>query len=351
MKKVLTICKPSYNRFDVLIPDVKEYLSLNDERLYVKVNDNGSTDPGIELLKNINHPNFSYQINEKNEGPIPNFIKALSNATSDYIMLLLDKDTVDVKLLPNFLDYLESTKPYFGYIDLSNNKQKQEVTYKAGIDAITHVGYLRKHPSGYFWRTDLFYNEMSMHYFKDMDPSFDFPFGAICGSLASKYDATVIYWPLIINANMRKFSNPIYKKTYSYNDDNFYFGKRLSLMAYNYFLKNLLSLDIPQNDKDKIVLSLTNSAVVWCTTALRRILQRKNVCEYYNLTMRDVSFLEMYSNTTDVLQLFKTITKGFLSYYRVFYFIIIVRLKSLLRTLRVCIKDVFIKPKEEPITA
>lgn len=353
MEKILSICKPSYNRFDVIIPDIKEYLSIGDDRLVIKINDNCSTNPEIEDLKKIasDNANVILNINDYNEGPIPNFMKSLSNAPSKYIMLLLDKDTVDIKLLPEFIDYLENEKPNFGFVDLGNDKPRHEEIFKAGYDAISHVAYLRKHPSGYFWKTDLFYEEMNKQYFKEMDPSFDFPFGAICGSLASKYDATIIVWPLVINANMRSFSNPVYKKTYSYNDENFYFGKRWSLIGYNYFIKNALSLEITNKEKEMIVDNLTYNAMAWCTTDLRRLYQRKNVCEYYNLRMRNISFPEMIKNIVEVVKIYFLTTKGYVPIHKTLGIIAYSFGKSFLRICKMCVRDMLIKPKEEPFKA
>ena len=39
-KKVLSICIPTYNRKEVLIDEIKQYLSVQDERFCIKVNDN-----------------------------------------------------------------------------------------------------------------------------------------------------------------------------------------------------------------------------------------------------------------------------------------------------------------------
>ena len=352
MKKILSICKPSYNRFDVLVPDIKEYLSIDDDRLIIKVNDNCSINPEIQTLKDLacSNENVILNINNKNEGPIPNFISALSNAPSDYVMLLLDKDTIDIRLLPEFIDYLEKEKPNFGFIDLGNNKPKHEERFKAGYDAISNVGYLRKHPSGYFWRADLLYEELDKPYFKEMDPSFDFPFGAICGSLASRYDATILYWPLIINETMRVNESEM-PKTKSYNDDNFYFGKRLSIMAYKYFYSNLMTLNMEKKERWILSTQLTNEAIIWVTISLRSLFRRKNVCDHYNLTVRKIGFPELLKNTNDIICLYKSLSASRYNRFTIYLTSCFFYCKSVVRSFLHCAKDLIVKPKEEPLRA
>ena len=304
MKPVLTICKPSYNRKDVLIPDIKEYLSIKDDRLQVKVSDNASTDGTVEELLNIKDPRLILNLNKENVGPRPNCLSALKGTGSDYILLVIDKDTVDVKLLPKFIDFLQNERPFFGFIDLSNKKQMYEKTYAKGYECISNLAYLSKHPSGYFWRSDLFEEEIEKTYFKNIKSDFDFPYEVINGSLGASYDGVIVYWPFIINETLR-INELEMPKTKSYNADNFFFGKKMRLVAYNYYYSNMLSLPLQLEDKIKLARTITNTAISGVTVGLRRLLQRKNVCYHYNLTKRNVGLYEMIRNTLDVLKIFK----------------------------------------------
>ena len=126
-KKVLSICIPTYNRKEVLIDEIKQYLSVQDERFCIKVNDNCSTDGTVTALLQIHDDRLIVSRNEKNEGSVPNWMKALLNCNSEYVIFVLDKDLIDIKYLSAFIDYLVSDKPNFGYVDLDINKQKKMI--------------------------------------------------------------------------------------------------------------------------------------------------------------------------------------------------------------------------------
>ena len=59
-------------------------------------------------------------------------------------MLVLDKDTLDINVLPEFMDYLETEKPAFGFVDLNINSKMDVDCYGAGWDAVRHTSYLSK---------------------------------------------------------------------------------------------------------------------------------------------------------------------------------------------------------------
>lgn len=64
-KKVLSICIPTYNRKEVLIDEIKQYLSVQDERFCIKVNDNCSTDGTVAALLQIHDDRLIVSRNEK----------------------------------------------------------------------------------------------------------------------------------------------------------------------------------------------------------------------------------------------------------------------------------------------
>ena len=349
-KLVLTICKPTYNRKLVLIPDILDYLSVEDSRFQIKVNDNRSTDGTVEELSKIQDSRLIFHVNEGNEGALFNFVSALKDSKSAYILLLIDKDTLDVKLLSRFIDYLQNEKPNFGYIDLSNDKPIHEVVYEKGVQSVLHSAYLSKHPSGFFWKTELFENEISKPYFKELQSDFDFPYDLLNGYLGARYSCTVMYWPLIINETMRVDEDKM-PKTKSYNNDNFFFGKKKIRMTYCAYLNNMYKTELSERDKRYIASNLTHDAIVKSSTGLRKLLQRKNVCYHYNLKMRKVSFLEMVGNTIDILKDYRLLTKDKLSFLFYAKSAAILFIESLFRISAVCIKEVIIKPKQEPIKA
>ena len=299
MNKILTICIPTYNRKEVLINEVKDYLSVNDDRFLVKVSDNCSTDGTQDALKTIEDPRLVINYNRENLGSIPNWIKALSDNESEYLIFTLDKDIIDVSQLSWFLDYLEQKNPHFGYVDLDITKPKGVDTYAPGYDNILTMAYLDKHPSGYFYRRDLFEEAIKKGSFLMLDKWFDFPFEVINAELAAVHPSIIVRGGLVINANYRKELQG--NKTLSYDDSNIWFGAQRRFTEYSYYLKSALPLAISNPQKDNLIIHLTTNAISNVTIGLRRLLQNKDICSHYNVKMRKVGYREMFINMNRIL--------------------------------------------------
>jgi glycosyltransferase involved in cell wall biosynthesis len=342
-KRILSICKPSYNRKDVLIPDIKEYLKLDDDRLEVKVNDNCSTDGTIEELNKISDERLKFIVNKKNIGGIPNMMLSLTAADTQYVMLVIDKDTIDIKVLPQFLDYLENEQPYFGFIDFKNNQSFKVEKFKAGIDCILHTGFLSKHPSGLFWRTSLLEGEMKKNYYKNIDPFFAFIFDVICGKLGAKYDSQIIYMPLIINANLRsKIGGEKYSKTLEYNGDKAFFNSKMRTKEFSCYLKNALEINLPRNDLKILCKHLTDSGIRQISINVRKEMRNKTVCAHYNLQMRNIGLKEMIKNTLIILHILSEYATNVLGKKYIRYISVHLFIKSVFRDIKILIRDLII---------
>lgn len=348
MNPVLTICKPTYNRKDVLIPDLESYLQLKDERFVVHVSDNGSTDGTLEELKRLSslYSRFSYHHFKKNVGPNPNGIKSLSGAKSDYVFLLIDKDTIDLKVLSGFIDYLQTETPYFGYVNLSNDKEYNVVRHSAGVDASTNVGFRRGHPSGMFWRSDLFDGEIAKAYFTETDNDFDFTYDLIQGMLGLSYPGDVVYMPLVINENMRIKER---LKTKSYNDDNFFFGHKMNMLALKFFLSPVLNSAATTYTKEAVIEAILKRIIITSTIGIKNLLYQEACCYHYNLTRRNVGIVEMNHNVDEIIR--KTILQIKLCGIPIQIPFLRIKIKSYLRNIKCCIIWAFSKPEQRELTA
>lgn len=345
MNRLLTICIPTYNRKDVLLNDVSKYLSSKDQRFALKINDNASYDGTFEALSLIKDERLEINKNPLNVGT-RNGICALSNSQTKYILFLLDKDTIDIKELPHFIDYLEKERPCFGYIDLNINSEYSVENFMAGLDSILNVAYLCKHPSGFFWRKDIFEEEIKKDFYKEEKVStFDFMLDLINGPVASKHPASIVHMPVVINANIRRdLPKGKYKGSFTYNVSNIWFGKEKRIFEYQTYLRSALSLDLPAEDKQKLVLSLTDKGIARVTTGLFDIMQNKAACDHYHLHTRVVSIKEMYKNTIEILKNLTEIGRDklpakFIKITKCYLF-----LKSVARCAKRKVKAIYTKP-------
>ena len=110
MKKLLTICLPTYNRANVLSESLEHIVSqITDEnktKVEILVSDNCSTDNTPEVVKSFIERGIPivYNRNSENLGSDGNFLYCINNASGKYIWLLGDDDY----LVEGTLDYLLS---------------------------------------------------------------------------------------------------------------------------------------------------------------------------------------------------------------------------------------------------
>lgn len=306
-KKVLSICIPTYNRKEVLVDEIKQYLSVKDDRFCIKVNDNCSTDGTVDALSLIHDDRLIVSRNSENEGSVPNWMKSLLNCNSDYVIFVLDKDLVDIKYLSAFIDYLVIDKPNFGYIDLDINKAKNIINYPKGYESILHMCYLDKHPSGYFYKKDIFEEAFWSPSFQQIDKTFIFPFEILNGSISVKYQSTIVVLPLIINAALRVKKDT---RTLSFNEENIWFGFDKRKLEFSYYLNNVLGLHIPISEKTKISLKVLKVAIGNVTYGLKSMLKNQEACYHYYVSTRSVSVREMVDNMNSFLLLYYASCKG-----------------------------------------
>jgi len=346
--RTLSICKPSFNRKEVLVSDIKEYLSCDDDRFEIHVSDNHSTDGTIEKLNRINDPRLKVVINDENIGGIPNIMQSLSNSGTEYVLLLLDKDTCDVKYLPEFIDYLEKETPNFGYVDLKNIEKIRVENHKACFDSVINTGFLSKHPSGFFWKAELFDHEIKQKYYTQEDPYFAFIFDIICGHLGVKYDSQILFMPFVLNANIRTNlldKNSEANKTFEYRgEDKVFFGIPKRIHEFEIYIKNAIMLNLPQEEKKVLCKKILESGICNVTVGARWTFRNKAVCDHYCVEPRNVGLLEMIGNAKKIISIFKKETANdFAKYASTLSLQLLV--KSILRDIECLVIDVFRKPE------
>lgn len=331
---LLSICIPTYNRKEILIQRVQEILSLKDERFNVVVQDNNSPDGTSEELALIKDSRLIIRENEENIGSIPNWIRSLSGNNSEYIIFMIDKDRVNIQYLPTFLDYLEEKRPNFGYASPINNNPVHIETYPAGIESIVHAAYLYTHPSGYFYKTKLFEEQISQDYFKKIDKKFDFPFEVIHAHLSVSNASSMVFMPLI-----RYCLTEVPGKSLSYNGSSVYYTCAKVLETFGLFLSDFLSLEIPLKNKCSYSYRLLARTIFRVTFALRRVYKDAWICEHYHMTQRVVPASEMLKNAILEIKEYRRIARPILALSIVNYDSIRAFIRALYLVARVIMAD------------
>lgn len=335
-KFVLTICIPTYNRTTVY-DDVLQYLSVRDNRFCVRVQDNCSTNGLWEKLNTIEDERLVLKQNSQNIGGIPNQLEVLyGNYHSEYSMIFVDKDFVYLDYLPEFLDYLESEKPEFGYAYLYDIENTPSVIkYSKGIDALNNMAYRCDHPTGRFFKSALLTTEMDKDYYRVIDKKFDFVIDVINAHLAVNYDASLYKRKLIRTANKRDY--PI-GKTISYNENNVYFGIEMRLKTYQILINDLNNIASGEPYYNNAVSNLFKRFSGLVTISLRHLLQQESVCEHYNMQTRTLSIIEQVRNLYRLYKLH--------SQFAPKYGLIRISLGRIIQICFISLKELFVSPKQ-----
>lgn len=294
----LNICYSTFCRGKRFFDDINELLQNKDKRFHITVQDNHSEDGSFEALNSIDDPRFHLRRNDRNLTSHPSHkLSLLNNNDAVYLLFSIDKDYINPEYISQFIDYLENEKPSYGYVELYKADNRPSENYSFGYNAITNFGYLSKHPSGFFWKKDLYYQEVEKSYFKNLPMKFDFWFDVVTAHLASNYTGTIIYIPLIIHAPFRKDINYMQSPTLSYNEDNIYFGKKKRWETYNIYINDLFSLDISLDVKKDLAFKLTANLISQVTLELRMIYQNIVETNRYSIASRTITLKEMLYNS------------------------------------------------------
>lgn len=309
-KYVLSICIPTYNRSKTLVPFIKNYLNCKDSRFCITVQDNCSTDGSYEALSKITDSRFVLRQNTSNIGGMPNAKCALANnIEAEYLLFCIDKDFVDMKRISDFIDFLEAERPAYGYLDLYKLKPDCIEKYPEGIKALIKTGYLSKHPSGYFWRRELFEEEITKPYFKALPFKFDFWFDFLCAHFAVKFQGYIVYMPVVLHGQQNPYSIP--NKSICYNEHNIYFSLNKQIETFNIYICDLKELSLSIKDKRNMALRLFKRQILSSSIGLRKKYHNRSLCWHYNLQTKTVSWREMFVNSLYVASTYRKLMRGF----------------------------------------
>ncbi len=107
---LLEILIGTYGRPLQAIDAVKSSLSINGNRVRVHCHSNGYEEK-LEFLRNLD-PRLRFGNFDKNQGPIKNWKKLISESNARFCMLLSDEDKINFDYIPKLLNWLEEKEEY-----------------------------------------------------------------------------------------------------------------------------------------------------------------------------------------------------------------------------------------------
>ena len=301
---LLSICIPSYNRFNHLIELVESVLLAKSTDFEVVVVDNGSSQDIEEILL-INDTRVRIIKREVIVKGPTSVRLALDYAVGTYAMICLDKDFILGDKLDYFLDELKKLENIAcGYCNL--NTESEVDNFVISSEMYKNI-YRCGHPSGVFFRTEYIKNEA-----KELDLLnaesiyFNNPFlidllyaKCLCDGKQAVYGGALVKTETMDEAARQK------SHSYSKKDNNIYFFPENRVKQFWIFLEHLKLLSIRREDFLKIYERLLSKTMYEISVGYAKIMRNKALCEHHGISIQKVKKQEILRNiktfTNDLL--------------------------------------------------
>ena len=292
----LSFCIPTYNRAQSSTRLVNEILSCNDPDIEVVILDNGSTDETLINLKKIDDKRLFIYSNGENKGALFNMINVLSKATGKFLVYSTDQDSINASAITYFKTFLLSDQNIScGYCEFQPKPNVENELFTKGYDAVNKVGYLGRHPSGYFFNREMLETTNYLTRFSDYDFVDLFPFEFIFAELALIGNAAVFNKQLNIPETTGKIVSKNKSSTTNGTSSKAFFTPTSRLkMAINY-TKHINQLELSLNERKKLMLEIFVRYLISATKGYKSILGNSALCEHYYLESRNIGLVEIIS--------------------------------------------------------
>lgn len=153
-KYSLSICIPTYNGNQRVLNHLKRILVSKRTDIEVVVTDNCSTDGTYELIKMLTDERLKVYRNQENLGAMGNGIEALSKGTGRYLMLLLDRDILQIDFLDAYVEFLNSIDEGV-ILNMCQHLGKSDIEH-LGVGQSVYYLCEAPHPSYFTFKRDAF---------------------------------------------------------------------------------------------------------------------------------------------------------------------------------------------------
>lgn len=289
-KPLLTICIPTYNRYEKLRPMIDNLLSCPRNDFEILLQDNCSTDGTENIKEDIKDERLKVIRNPKNIGGIINGYGALYNASGKYCMICLDKDTILAEKLAEFLDYLiENPCIKYGLCELNVTVSSESIIYASQFDRFDFFAYRCRHPSGMFWDSETFHSTNIIGNVLNSHVVFGFFTELIFAEIAAKVGDGCYYRNTLIVTESPIESAK--KKTLTYSKDKIFFFPKNRIIEFKVYLGQLQTLKISK--KPKFWLKVFCRGLITTSIGFRNVMKDEAHLQHYGLGTRSVGVFEL----------------------------------------------------------
>ena len=290
----LSICIPTYNRVDMLLPRVERLLrECSDPRMEVVVQDNGSTDATLARLRAIQDPRLHLHANGTNRGVLFNVLTVLDRAQGRFAVLLLDKDTIDparVSDLRRFL--LEQPGLACGFCEFGVDAPPR--MFEPGSAAVRAVAYVGHHPTGFFFDMARLRGLDYIDRFCDFSRVGHFAFEFMFAELLTTGRGAIYQRPVFAPESQADAARHKSFGTNAAREDAF-FSPPERLKTAVRFAHHIHTLPLPARARRGLVIDRFIQGLAASTVGYRALMANEALCTHYHISTRRIGPREMIS--------------------------------------------------------
>lgn len=155
MKKLLSICIPTYNRIDDLSEIVDAILTIDNFDFEIVITDNLSTDTTKEKILSYSDPRVRYCLNDEALPPFLNMIHSIFNADGKYALYCNDRDILYPDGIIKLMKVLKDNDFAFLYSPAATKSATNSFSiFESGFDSLMNFACIH-HPTGMVYNREL----------------------------------------------------------------------------------------------------------------------------------------------------------------------------------------------------
>lgn len=286
----LSICIPSYNRFEKLNETIEKILKSGSKDFDVIIVDNCSprrieefidcSDERVKIIHRESAVRGEQSVNE-----------CVGFADASYALLLLDKDVIEGEYIADLITILKDSKVSGGYCEINSTNHICEFDRE---DAVVKFGYLSKHPSGNIYKTDFVKEYISQE--PEIIGTDAFGFDYALAYVASRGTMLLYNKPLVFSQLDKPVGKPEKSLSFNPQNNNVFYLPMDRTCEFKKYAGALDKLLISKEMKLKVFEKLYQRTISQVTIQYRKVMKNEFTCYHYGHDTKRVSIFEMVDN-------------------------------------------------------
>ncbi len=288
---IISFCVPSYNRAEMTVLMVDSILRYQGDDIEVIVTDDASPDNTIQKLNKIRDKRLRIIENKNRLGGAGNMVESLRYSRGKYSFVAFSREEVDSNTISDLVDFLKDSKYSIVYCG-EDQKNRDNVEYRKGVQALGKIAYKSLHPTGMVFRTDCLNQSLKKYKADSCGEKFGFfPHDFIAADLAIKGNILLYNKKVRIRVKENYIKNSKSDNS-AVNEKNkiIWFYPDGRIRQFEKHVIHLSELEISDKEKSLVLIYMYRTLLSHCTISYQLMAKDKLNCDHYNVPVKKVTF-------------------------------------------------------------